>query len=254
MEPSKASEITPRDSNPTPTAQQESGFKEAVRLCAFMWVGFVVMGAGLGVLVTSYGLPWWVAPALSGLVFAGSLEFLLVGMIATMAPLGLIASTTLLINARHLVYGISYPLHRVNGKISKAIAIYMLCDEAYALNTGPEAKNLRSSRIMTVTIGMWFFWVAGSLCGALLGASFLSEFKGVDFVMTAMFLCLAIDSYRSTQDNICATLALVAAVFALVVAPHSLLLVALLILVILLVIRHFVERKKAENTLGDEHA
>lgn len=254
MEPSNASEITPRDSTPTPAAHHESGFKEAVRLCAFMWVGFVVMGAGLGVLVTSYGLPWWVAPALSGMVFAGSLEFLLVGMIAAMAPLGLIASTTLLINARHMVYGISYPLHRVNGKISKAIAVYMLCDEAYALNTGPDAENLRSSRIMTVTIGMWFFWVAGSLCGALLGATFLSELKGVDFVMTAMFLCLAIDSYRATKDNICATLALISAAVALVVAPHSLLLIALLLLVALLVIRHFVQGSKKNSLGGSAHA
>lgn len=224
---------------------QESGFREGIKVAGMMFLGFITMGMGLGVLVASVGLPWWVAPILSGLVYAGSVEFLLVGMIASMAPLTLIASTTLLINARHLVYGISFPLQNVNGVLGKFISMYMLSDEAYALNTGPNSHRFSSSRILTVSLGLWGSWVFGSTLGAILGASYLSHLKGVDFVMTGMFLILSIDSYSAVKDNKTAIAAVFSAVFALIIAPESMLLIALLTLVVLLTIRHFVEAKQA---------
>ncbi len=216
----------------------ESGFREGLRVAGVLCVGFIVMGMGLGVLVSSVGLPWWVAPALSAIVFAGSVEFLLVGMIAASAPLTLIASTTLLMNARHLVYGISYPLQNVKGNLAKALAVYMLCDEAYALNTAPGSQNFRSSRIMTVSVLLWVSWWGGSTLGAIVGTAFLSHLEGVDFVMTGMFLVLSINAYRAVKDRVTASLAVAASLTAIVLAPHSMLLVSLLTLVALLIIRH----------------
>ncbi|WP_237241485.1 AzlC family ABC transporter permease [Rothia nasimurium] len=221
----------------------ESGFKEGLRVAGVLCIGFVVMGMGLGVLVASVGLPWWVAPALSAIVFAGSVEFLLVGLIASSAPLALVASTTLLMNARHLVYGISYPLQNVKGNLAKALAVYMLCDEAYALNTAPGSQNFRSSRIMTVSVVLWLSWWGGSTLGVILGATFLSNLEGVDFVMTGMFIVLSIDAYRAVKDRITASLAVIASLTAIVLAPHSILLVSLLTLVVLLMIRHLATQR-----------
>ncbi|WP_237194567.1 AzlC family ABC transporter permease [Rothia nasimurium] len=221
----------------------ESGFREGLRVAGVLCLGFVVMGMGLGVLVASVGLPWWVAPALSAIVFAGSVEFLLVGLIASSAPLALVASTTLLMNARHLVYGISYPLQNVKGNLAKALAVYMLCDEAYALNTAPGSQNFRSSRIMTVSVVLWLSWWGGSTLGVILGATFLSHLEGVDFVMTGMFLVLSIDAYRAVKDRITASLAVAASLTAIVLAPHSMLLVSLLTLVVLLIIRHLATQR-----------
>lgn len=231
----------------TPTLPGESGLREGLRVAGILCLGFVVMGMGLGVLVASVGLPWWVAPAFSAIVFAGSVEFLLVGMIAAATPLTLIASTTLLMNTRHLVYGISYPLQNVKGNLAKALAIYMLCDEAYALNTAPGSQYFRSSRIMTVSVVLWLSWWGGSTLGVVLGATFLSHLEGVDFVMTGMFVILSIDAYRAVKDNITATLAVVASLTAIVLAQHSMLLVSLLTLVALLMIRHLVTRKTQES-------
>ncbi|MFC6354338.1 AzlC family ABC transporter permease [Rothia nasimurium] len=232
----------------------ESGFKEGLRVAGVLCIGFVVMGMGLGVLVASVGLPWWVAPALSAIVFAGSVEFLLVGMIAAAAPLSLVASTTLLMNARHLVYGISYPLQNVKGNLAKALAVYMLCDEAYALNTAPGSQNFRSSRIMTVSVVLWLSWWGGSTLGVILGATFLSHLEGVDFVMTGMFLVLSIDAYRAVKDRITASLAVAASLTAIVLAPHSMLLVSLLTLVALLVIRHLTTQRQGVSPQEAPHA
>ena len=220
------------------TLPGESGFREGLRVAGFMCLGFVVMGMGLGVLVSSYGLPWWVAPALSAVVFAGSVEFLLVGMIAAAAPLSLIASTTLIMNARHLVYGISYPLQNVRGGFAKALAVYMLCDEAFAVNTGPGSKNYRQGRILTVSLLLWASWWGGSTLGYFVGAAFLSNLAGVDFVMTGMFIILSIDAYRAVKDHITTTLTAAASISAIVFFPQSMLLVALLTLVVMLILRH----------------
>lgn len=232
----------------------ESGFREGLRVAGVLCLGFVVMGMGLGVLVASVGLPWWVAPALSAIVFAGSVEFLLVGLIASSAPLALVASTTLLMNARHLVYGISYPLQNVKGNLAKALAVYMLCDEAYALNTAPGSQNFRSSRIMTVSVVLWLSWWGGSTLGVILGATFLSNLEGVDFVMTGMFIVLSIDAYRAVKDRVTASLAVIASLTASVLAPHSMLLVSLLTLVALLVIRHLTTQRQGVSAQEAPHA
>ncbi|MGV3245346.1 AzlC family ABC transporter permease [Rothia sp. 11254D007CT] len=232
----------------------ESGFKEGLRVAGVLCIGFVVMGMGLGVLVASVGLPWWVAPALSAIVFAGSVEFLLVGLIASSAPLALVASTTLLMNARHLVYGISYPLQNVKGNLAKALAVYMLCDEAYALNTAPGSQNFRSSRIMTVSVVLWLSWWGGSTLGVILGATFLSNLEGVDFVMTGMFIVLSMDAYRAVKDRVTASLAVIASLTAIVLAPHSMLLVSLLTLVALLIIRHLTTQRQGVSPQEAPHA
>lgn len=67
------------------------------------------MGLAFGVLVIQYGLPWWVAPLLSGIVFAGSIEFLLAGLLAAGAPLVQIALTALIVNFRHAFYALTFP-------------------------------------------------------------------------------------------------------------------------------------------------
>ena len=71
------------------------------------------------------------------MIFAGSVEFILIGMLATGAPIAANAVTTFLINSRHLLYGLSFPLHRVNGWHSKAYSVFALCDEAYVITTSP---------------------------------------------------------------------------------------------------------------------
>jgi predicted branched-subunit amino acid permease len=74
-------------------------------------LGIFPLGIALGLLVIQAGLPWWLAPALSLSAFAGSLELMLVGMIAAVVPLAAVALTTLVVNFRHIFYAFSFPLH-----------------------------------------------------------------------------------------------------------------------------------------------
>ena len=194
-----------------PQQPRESGFAEAMRTAGVIMLGLFFVGIGLGVLVHSYGLPFWVAPLLPVLVFAGSVEFVLIDMISNHASLFSIAVMTLLINSRHLMYGLSYPIERVRGGLAKFYTVYTLIDEAYALNTGPDRHKLRASRILWIHAGLHLSVLASATLGYVLGASFLSELKGVDFVMTALFAVLAIDAYQSSKDHTTAAIAGVSA-------------------------------------------
>ena len=227
-----------------PQQPRESGFAEAIRVAGVIILGLFFVGIGLGVLVHSYGLPFWVAPLLPLLVFAGSVEFVLIDMISNHASLLSIAVMTLLINSRHLMYGLSYPIERVRGGLAKFYTVSTLIDEAYALNTGPDRHKLRASRILLIHAGLHLSVLASATLGYVLGASFLSELKGVDFVMTALFAVLAIDAYQSSKDHTTAAIAGVSAAVGLLVAPQSMLLISMVVYILLLVSRFVVAKRR----------
>lgn len=122
--------------------------------------------------------------------------------------------------------------------------MYTLIDEAYALNTGPDRHKLRASRILWIHAGLHLSVLASATLGYVLGASFLSELKGVDFVMTALFAVLAIDAYRSSKDRTTAAIAGVSAAVGLLVSPQSMLLISMVVYILLLVSRFVVAKRR----------
>jgi 4-azaleucine resistance transporter AzlC len=203
------------------------------------------LGIGFGVLVTDYGLAWWLAPVISAVMFAGSVEFILIGMLAVSAPIATIAMTTFLVNSRHLFYGLSFPLHRVNGRWRKAYSVFALCDEAYAIATSKDARTLSSGRILWTQLGLHASWAVGALAGGLIGSTLLGGVEGLDFVLTALFVVLASDAFRASPDGLTLALAVGSAALALAIAPGSMLLVAMSVVAASLVIRHGLHRGKA---------
>jgi 4-azaleucine resistance transporter AzlC len=168
--------------------RKRSDFLAVTRDVGVAWASLFALGIGFGVLVTSHDLPWWLAPVISATMFAGSVEFLLIGMLAATVPIAAIATTTFLVNSRHLFYGLSFPLDRVKGRIAKAYSIFALCDEAYAIITSSDPATLTTRRISWTQLGLHFSWAGGALIGGLVGATMLSGVKGLDFVLTALFV------------------------------------------------------------------
>jgi predicted branched-subunit amino acid permease len=126
---------------------------EAARETWVIWLGLFALGIGFGVLVTSHGFPWWLAPVIF------RVDVRRVGrvhphrMLAAGAPIAAVALTTFLINSRHLFYGLSFPLHRVNGWHRKSYSVFALCDEAYALTASKDPETLTGGRILWTQFG-----------------------------------------------------------------------------------------------------
>lgn len=210
-----------------------------------IWLGMFALGIGFGVLVVDHGLPWWLAPIISAPMFAGSVEFVLIGMLTAGAPIAAIAATTLLINSRHLFYGLSYPLHRIHGWAAKAYGVFSMCDEAYAMATSIDDGSTPSRRVLWRQFGMHTSWASGSLAGAAVGATLLGGVKGLGFILIALFLALALDAWHARPDLTTLALAISAAVIARILAPAGMLLVAMSLFTAALVLRHLVHRMSA---------
>jgi 4-azaleucine resistance transporter AzlC len=225
-----------------PPTESPSDLVEAGRETWVIWMGLFALGIGFGVLVTSHDLPWWLAPIISAIMFAGSVEFILIGMLAAAAPIAAIAMTTFLVNSRHLFYGLSFPLHRVNGWHRKAYSVFALCDEAYALTTSKDPQMLTGGRILWTQFGLHVSWATGALVGGLLGATLLGGIKGLDFVLTALFVVLTMDAFRARPDKATLMLAVCSAALALLITPGSMLLVAMSVFVASLIARRGLHR------------
>lgn len=212
-------------------------------------LGIFPLGIALGLLIIQAGLPWWLAPALSLAAFAGSLELLLVGMMATVTPLAAVALTVLVVNFRHVFYAFSFPLHLVRHPVAKAYAVYAMIDEAYAVNASlPEAER-SARRLLALQIACETYWVGGGLVGVALGAALPAPIKGLEFALCALFTVLALDAFRSRSEIPSVLLAGASVTIALVLTPGLALFTALLLFVGLLLARHtFTTRRPATET------
>jgi 4-azaleucine resistance transporter AzlC len=204
-------------------------------------VGMFPLGAAFGLLVVQSGLDWWWALIFSVLVYAGSMEFLAVGLVIAVTPLPQLALTTFLVNFRHVFYALSFPLDRVRGRVGKTYSMYALTDEAYALTAGRPGVSLSSARVLWLQAFCQGYWVAGSVAGALLGSWLALDLVGLAFTLTALFVVLAMDAARVERDLPSPVLALICALLALVVAPGQLLFTGMGLFVAALVVRFLLQ-------------
>ncbi|WP_046729824.1 AzlC family ABC transporter permease [Streptomyces humi] len=214
----------------------------ALRDSASVGLGLLPLGLAFGVVITHAGLPWWCASLFTAVVYAGSFEFLLVGLTVAVTPLATVALTAFLVNVRHVFYALSFPLDRVPGRLGKAYGTFALTDEAYALTTGDRARSWSGARILWLQLFMQLYWVGGATAGALLGSVVPDRVTGLDFAMTALFAVLALDAVRDRRGDLpTPVLALLSALVARVVLPGQLLLAAFTLFTVALLVRSRVE-------------
>ena len=213
------------------------------------------LGIALGILVAQAGLPLWVAPALSIAIFAGSVELLLVGMLATAAPLITIAVTVFALNFRHVFYALSFPLSRVRPGLARGYSVYALIDEAYATYVLMPPEKLTSARIVTGQLMMQLYWVGGGIIGLGIASALPAPIEGFEFALAATFTVMTLDAVRSRRQVPSALLAALAVTVALAAFPESTMLAALVIFAALLAVRYAVaarrERRQGEDQVRD---
>ena len=200
-------------------------------------IGIFPLGIALGVLVVQAGLPWWLAPALSIGIFAGSVELLLVSMLAAAAPLLTIAVTVLAVNFRHVFYALSFPAGHVRPGLPRAYSIYAMIDEAYATYVLMPERELSSARIVSGQLAMQAYWVAGGLVGVLIAGALPAPIEGFEFALVALFVVMTLDAVRGRREVPSVLLAGVSVGIALLAAPEQALLVALVLYALLLAAR-----------------
>ena len=222
----------------------DHSLRRVAELSAPIGLAFIPLGVALGLLVVHAGLAWWWAPVFAAVIYAGSLEFLMVGLAAAAAPVAAVALTTFIVNSRHMFYALSFPLHRVDGVLAKAYSTYTLSDEAYAVAVSPEAQGWTTRPILLMQACFHGLWVVGATLGGLVGEALpIERLKGLDFALTALFIVLAIDAYRQRPDRLTLVIAVACAVGGWLVAPGQLLVCAFGAFTAILLVRLVIERR-----------
>ena len=150
--------------------------------------GYIFLGIAYGVTLreSGFGAQW--ALLISTAVYAGSMQFALIGLMTSPFSPFTVAMMTLLVNARHLFYGLSMlDGYRNTGRI-KPYLIFSLTDETYSLVCGGTPADTDPRSCFTAVSGLnHAYWVTGSVIGALLGQVLPFDLTGIDFAMTALF-------------------------------------------------------------------
>ncbi len=173
--------------------------------------GYVVLGTGFGILLYDRGYSFGWAILMSLTIYAGSMQYVGIDLLAGGASLISTALMTLMVNARHLFYGISMvEEYRDMGK-RRPYVIFGLTDETYSLVCGkPELpENVsRKDYYFFVTLFDQCYWVFGSFLGGFLGSALNFNTAGIDFAMTALFVIIFVDQWEKTRQHIPALLGL----------------------------------------------
>ena len=196
--------------------------------------GYIFLGIGFGILLqrSGYGIIW--AFAMSVFIFAGSLQYAAVGLLAGGASFITVALTTFLVNARHIFYGISLIDKFKNTGKRKPYLIFGLTDETYALlvkdNSDIEKDKLPTYYFL-VTLFDHSYWITGCVLGAFIGSILPFDTEGIDFVLTALFITIVTDQWLKTKNHIPFIIGAVASVLALVIFGSENFLIPAMILI-----------------------
>lgn len=211
--------------------------KNAVR-AAFLdtlpvMAGYVFLGFGFGILLhqSGYGVLW--SFAMSLFIYAGSMQYMTVSLLTGGAGLLTAAMTTLVVNARHLFYGISMVDAYKGAGNKKPYLIFALTDETYSLvsqNQVPDGLS-RHSYCFLVSLFDQIYWVAGSVLGSLAGSLLPINYEGIEFVLTALFVTIFVDQWLSTKNHIPAIIGVVSTASCLLIFGRDIFLIPSMIVI-----------------------
>ena len=219
-------------------------------------MGYLAIGMAFGFMLEAIGYNFIWAGFMSLTMYAGSGQYLAVTLLASAAALGQMALLTFLINFRHLVYGLSM-LEKFRGMgWRKFYMIFSLTDETYALLASAKAPEGVDPKkfYFAVAVLDHLYWIAGSILGSVAGALLGINTEGIEFAMTALFIVIAVEQWKSYPKHLPALLGAGGTLACLfLVGADNMLLPALFVIVgVLLLLRNRLdETGKQEEKEGE---
>ncbi|MEK3934385.1 AzlC family ABC transporter permease [Sporosarcina sp. FSL W7-1349] len=216
-----------------------------------IFAGFIFIGIAYGMYVHALGFEPFYTFIMSFFIFAGSMEFIAATLLLEEFNPLYVLFLTLMINGRHLFYGISM-LERFKGAGKKKFyLIYGLCDETFVINstTTIPASVDRGWFMFYVTLLNMFYWVSGAMIGSFLASVIRFDTTGLGFVMTALFVVIFLDQWMREEKHHSSLIGIGASALTLILfGPEYFTVPAMvLMLVILTFLRSPIEQKKVVN-------
>lgn len=226
----------------TKKAAFKAAFPYTLPICA----GFLFLGASYGLLMTSKGFSPAYPILMSMFIFAGSMEFVTVNLLLSSFNPVYAFFLTLVVNARHLFYGISM-LDKFKGTgIKKLYLIFGMCDESFSINSTvkiPEEID-KGDFMFFVTLLNQIYWVGGASLGAVFGSFITFNTEGIDFVLTCLFYVIFLNQWLESKDHSPAIIGVVSTAVCLLLLGADLFIIPSMVLIVAV---FYVIRKRGET-------
>ena len=213
-------------------------------------MGYLAIGMAFGLMMDSAGYNVFWALLMSLIIYAGAGQYMGVTLLAAGASPLQTALMTLLLNFRHMFYGLSM-LEKFRGMgLRKLYMIFSLTDETYALLSSARVPERVDPHAYYFAIAVLDhgYWILGSVIGSVAGALISFDTTGIDFAMTALFIVIAVDQWKTYRSHLPALLGCGITVLSLVILrPDAMLIPALCVIIVaLLLLRARLEGSRTE--------
>ena len=189
--------------------------KKAFIMSIPVLTGYICLGIGFGIILESKGFNVLWAFAMGLLIYAGSMQYVAIDLLTGGASLIATALTTLMVNARHLFYGISMiDKYKNMGKV-KPYLIFALTDETYSLVVSDNTNDKKLD--LLVSLFNHCYWVAGCTLGAVIGSLITFNTTGIDFALTALFVTVFVEQWLTTKNHLSAIIGIGVTVVCLII-------------------------------------
>lgn len=213
-------------------------------------LGYLFLGIAFGLLLQEAGYGFWWALLASTVVYAGSIQFVLVTFLSGGTSLLTAAVMTLLINSRHAFYGLTF-VEKFRKMKTYPYMVFSLTDETYSLLCSLHTPGRLDEKKVMFFISLFdqLYWIAGSVLGAALGQILPFDMTGIDFAMTALFVTIFVDQWRGAKSHLPALTGLCSSVICLLIFGGSNFILPSLIITVtvLMALRSSFERKAVES-------
>ena len=173
---------------------------KALRLTLPVACGYLFLGTAFGAMLAQAGFgPAW-ALAASGLVYAGSLQFVMVPFMAAGTSLVTVALTALMVNARHIFYGLSFIERFARMGAWRPYMIFSLTDETYSVFCSLPGEE-KDGVMARISLYDQLYWVTGSVVGGVLATNLPFDLTGIDFSMTALFIVICVERAMARENR-----------------------------------------------------
>lgn len=166
-------------------------------------LGYLFLGIAFGLMLQDAGYSFWWALLSSVVIYAGSMQFVLVTLLTGGASLLYTAAMTLFVNGRHIFYGLSF-IERFRGMGKRyPYMVFSLTDETYSVLCGlktPEGLDEKNISFM-ISLFDHIYWIIGSVLGAVIGQLITFDTTGVDFSMTALFVVIVLNQWMDSKEH-----------------------------------------------------
>lgn len=211
-------------------------------------LGYLFLGLAFGLLLQKSGYSFWWALLSSTVIYAGSIQFVLVSFLSGGTSLPVAAVMTLLINSRHAFYGLSF-VEKFRSMKTYPYMVFSLTDETYSLLCSTKVPEGMDEKRVLFLISLFdqCYWVTGSVLGAALGEILPFDMTGIDFAMTVLFVTIFVDQWRGAKTHLPALIGLGSSIVCLLIfGGNNFILPSLIITVTLLMaLRGPIEKKEA---------